>query len=390
MNKIFFIEPQFGKISGAQKVTLNVFKTLIHAGLSTTAVMPRANHSQIQAEYEKSGNDFLFYNMPKALGTGGFDGFSRYKKIFLFLCSLFSLAGFYAKMTFYVFRYKYTHIYTYDPRGLLLALPIAIISRRKLIWHLHGKFNYGNKIFNIVSKLCDAIIVPSNAIAADLKVKEKIYVVYNGFDFSNYTHATEKNKKDSLELIYVGLFTPQKGLHILLSSLGHLSTNINVNLTVVGDILDDNWIWYKDYINYLVSILPMNIHVIFEGWQQDVNKYIVDKDYFIFSSQLSGDILFNGKKYSFCGSEALPTVIIECLATGVPVIANRVPGVDEIIEPDNGYVAELHTVEQMTAMLGKLYYNEITFKLPINYERIRNKFSLQKMEKSIIDIVNIV
>lgn len=390
MNKIFFIEPQFGKVSGAQKVTLNVFKSFIRAGLSTTVVIPRAEKSQIQKEYEKLSDDFSFYNIPGVLGTGGFDGYNKYKKTLLIFYSLFALAGFYIKMALLVCRGKYTHIYTYDPRGLILALPIAIITRRKIIWHLHGKFNYGSSLFNVISFFCDAIIMPSKAIAADLKNKEKIRVIYNGFDFSDYEYSKKicRRDDDPLKLIYVGLFTPQKGLHVLLSSLRDVPSYMKINLTIVGDILDDNWLWYNDYINFLVAGLPENIIIDFAGWQQNVNHYLRGNDYFLFTSQLKGDIHFNEKKYSFCGSEALPTVIIECLATGVPVIANRVPGVDEIIDASNGYITDLHTAGQICTVLEKLYHKEIDFSRPINYAYIREKFSLQKMEKSIIDVVN--
>ncbi|HAJ6910564.1 glycosyltransferase family 4 protein [Escherichia coli] len=265
-------------------------------------------------------------------------------------------------------------------------MPVAVLSKKKIIWHLHGKFLYGDFFFKIINFFCYRVLVPSHAIKEALPNSKKINVLYNGFEFREMGNVPYKNS-NVLKILFVGVFTPQKGVHLLLEALSlYKNKNKKIELTLVGDILDDDWKWYADLLNEKIKLLPENISICTPGWVKDVSLYLKLGDYLIFPSQHSCELLINNVSRKFYGSEALPTVLIEAQAMNLPVIANDVPGVREIVQVNGGFVVNMNSVDDILFIIERIA-KEPRNMFTVKSEETRRKFSLDAMRKQLYCLI---
>lgn len=387
MKKILFIEPHNGKISGAQKVTLNIAKIFHNRKDYVTVLYPGDESGALIKGYKPFCNKIDYYELPTGLGSGGFDGLSIIKKLSVIISSLIKLSFFYFKQAYRCRRENYDYIYTYDPRGVFIALPIAVFSNKKLIWHIHGKFLYKTFVFRFLSFFCYKIFTPSNSIKEQLPSSPKIHVVYNGFEFGKTIIKSPLIKKDvdNIKILFVGVLTPQKGIHLLLDSMVLYKGHREIELTIIGDILDSRWEWFSELLRAKIRLLPENVRVISLGWVSEPLQFYSNHDFLIFPSQHSCSILKDNVLEQFWGTEALPTVLIEAQAMGLPVIANDVPGVREIVQKNGGVICNMNTPEDILASI--LYALKNSQELKVNPDVTRNKFSFNLMNDRINNLL---
>ena len=147
-----------------------------------------------------------------------------------------------------------------------------------------------------------------------------IEVVYIGFDFENLARDPEKREQlrgefgfgaDDIVLGYVATYVQGKGHLQLLDAFHKIAADIpNARILLVGSpagMLGD--------IRSAASEFPPG-SVVLEGWRDDVAACLSSMDIFIQPSL----------------SEAFSRVIIEAMGAGLPVIATRVGGAEEVIE----------------------------------------------------------
>jgi glycosyltransferase involved in cell wall biosynthesis len=123
------------------------------------------------------------------------------------------------------------------------------------------------------------------------------------------------NNEQKINLLFVGSLSQKyKGLHILLEALVEVKkVTKNWSLKVVGDGC------YLQYYEALSKELDIVDKVIFCGNQSNrktMFEYYCSADIFVLPSL----------------TEGLPRVVIEAMATGLPVIASAVGGVPELVE----------------------------------------------------------
>lgn len=141
---------------------------------------------------------------------------------------------------------------------------------------------------------------------------------YSSIEMSDYFYSEIKSpkKKDEIKrLLFIGsLSQTYKGLHVLLDALGELTSNdLKWKLDVIGDGSFRN-----DY-EQQVERLDLKSKVQFHGYISDrkaIYEFFRSSDLFVLPSL----------------TEGLPRVVIEAMATGLPVVASRVGGVPELIE----------------------------------------------------------
>ncbi|MCD9546751.1 glycosyltransferase [Photobacterium carnosum] len=328
--KILVIEAS-SLLAGSQKVTLKILDSLSQRGFEIYAIL-KSDNELFDGYYKKFNTSRFVFNkiINKYFGTGDFS-LSRLKvssKIILLFSILFSNI----QVICLAKKNNISTIYCYDPKGIVLCGLFAKLFNIKVIWHLHGKLTFGERVNKFLLRLAYKVIVPSESISNNLAhLRNDLNVVYNGFDFSlkNKSKSFQSDKK--YKLIYIGTIVPNKGLHLIINKLIRSTIKEEIELNVlglpVGDIGDN----YKKYLLDCINNLPSNISVNFKGWVNNPTEYILNSNALLFSSVDECEIEFNGKRNIYKASEGLPTVLIESISLGVPVLAANTTGVAEIV-----------------------------------------------------------
>lgn len=168
-------------------------------------------------------------------------------------------------------------------------------------------------------KRASNIIVPSEGIKRDLiehfgASKFKIKVIYNGIDIDSVRDSAKETiqlKKDCPWILTSCRLSPQKDFPTLLKAFRKVRDQMKVKLIVLGEgpIREQISIWSKE--------LKIGDDLLLLGFQKNPFKYIARADVFVLSSFFEG----------------FGNVIVEAMATGVPVISTDCPsGPGEIIE----------------------------------------------------------
>jgi glycosyltransferase involved in cell wall biosynthesis len=169
--------------------------------------------------------------------------------------------------------------------------------------------------------------------------KSKVKVIYNGIAFSQFDVEAKLARRPSelLRLIFVGLLTPAKGLHILLETLTLLpqAMKSRLELSVVGQSLEPN---YKEKLHALARASGVEVHFI--GKQLNARQWIFDHDILIHCS---------------LGTDSFPTVVLEGMHEGCAVIGAKHTGAKEMIEDGvTGLLVDVKEPQQLYNALFRL------------------------------------
>jgi glycosyltransferase involved in cell wall biosynthesis len=141
-----------------------------------------------------------------------------------------------------------------------------------------------------------------------------ILEIPNGVDTTRFSPGAASLRNDVPQLLFVGRLARQKGVDVLLDALA-LVRDHPWQLVVAGDGPE------RAPLAEQVSRLGLADRVHFRGWVQreDLPDLYRSADVFVFPSH----------------DEGMPNVVLEAMASALPIIATRVPGNDELVR-DNG------------------------------------------------------
>lgn len=386
MKKTLVVEPFSLHFSGAQKVTRNVAGII---GKENCHILFRKNAENIERNYDGFSKSYFPFDHKLSLifGKGNFDSLPLVSKFILLLKFIIVIICTNIHIVSLCKINKIKTIYCYDPRGLALCFMFSKLFGIRLVWHLHGELHFSKFTQKILSLFVSRTIVPSNYIKDSINNDFEAKVIYNGFYFTQDCNLDRFYNKKKYNLIFVGAITPQKGVHLLLESMQFfINEDIDVTLSIVGDSVGSSE--YKSWLMENVTTgLPKNVSVEFMGWRDDVPNLLAKSDVLCFSSLSSGKVLIGDRYVAFRGSEALPTVPIEAISVGTPVLATDVAGISEIVTDGLGLILNQPvTAEDFFNALIKMHSQD-----PIDKEKIelhRSKFSLKKMESEVLGIFN--
>lgn len=212
------------------------------------------------------------------------------------------------------------------------------LSKKPHVWHIHesigrrnGEFQnffFSNKfVFKIINNLSVFIITTSDAVKKQFPsgCLDKVFTVYPGFNTGSY--AIKDKDNDEIKKKYgigvglkvislVGAISERKGQRetILAMSLV-LKKNLNCVLIISGKCSESQ----KRYGETLSSIIQqhgLQKAVIFTGFKEDISEIYTMTDILIVPSE----------------TEPFGRVVVEAMLFGLPVIANKVGGIPEIIK----------------------------------------------------------
>jgi len=249
--------------------------------------------------------------------------------------------------------------------------------------HWHGFQNFKNhKISNLSYRLiklgfkCAYSISPvSNNLKQSMinsGFKADYKVIPNVVDTSLFH--MKKKTMDSFTFLHVSTLDDEiKNVSGIIEAFSNLELT-NVNLKVIGDGPNE---WIVDKVNEFnlsdkVEIIGTLSHKEIASAMQDANVFVL-----------------------FSNIENLPLVLLESMATGLPIITTKVGGISEIFDDNKGVMVEPKDIKELEEAMNYIYmsyskYDSATISKYANdnfsYEKIGNEFD--KLYKKAINTVN--
>ena len=178
-----------------------------------------------------------------------------------------------------------------------------------------------NFLHRVLSPIRRAVLKNSIAIVANSDGLRKmaeiadpfpVRVIPNGVDTEFFipAHSRPARNESVLRILFVGRFQQQKNLPFLFRQVAQLPTT-TFELHLVGDGPD------RKHLEGLARKLGIASAIKWHGWMSPGTLRHVYQ---------SADCLVNASQY-----EGMPNIVLEAMARGLPVIASRVPGNDELV-----------------------------------------------------------
>lgn len=225
-----------------------------------------------------------------------------------------------------------------------------------LIAHGYGTLYRKIKNLNTLSDWMQDAAIFGNKFLLSLNINK----IYNPISIcdkkvdSNYVEELRRKYGDFF--LMVGRFTKQKDQITVIKAMKVLSDKyeINNNLIFVGDGEE------RVKAEKIVSDLGMKENVVFMGSRNDVQNFYSAAKLFIHSSP----------------AEGLPTVLLEAMSFGLPIVStNSLPGVQEILHQNEyGLVCEIGKEENMAESIYRLIIDEQLYKHYVKqgYKRVKD------------------
>ncbi|MBB3696338.1 glycosyltransferase [Flammeovirga yaeyamensis] len=178
--------------------------------------------------------------------------------------------------------------------------------------------------------------------------KTKTNIIPNGIDLDLYYKIKSKNSNNILKIGMLSRIVPIKDHKTLIKSICKIS-NKNIILSIAGEGES------TEYLKKLVADLEMN-NVIFEGLinSEQIPAYLKSLDIYVHATL----------------GETMSTSIMQAQASGLPIIATNVNGVNNvIIDNINGLLVEKYNIDSYVEKINLL----------INNENLRKKFANESL-----------
>ena len=174
-------------------------------------------------------------------------------------------------------------------------------------------------------------------LAQETDANVNINVIPDGLDLARFEPAQREAHPETVRILTIGRLIPRKGFQFLIRALPHIlaKTETNFEIEIVGDGP------YRDELLQLAESLGVASHIHFAGsvpYAELPEKYRC-ADIFILPSL----------------AEGMPLVVLEAMGTGLPIVASRVQGIDELVAAGvNGEVFDPGDVDGLARCIVKL------------------------------------
>ncbi|MCC3145668.1 glycosyltransferase [Halanaerobium sp. Z-7514] len=388
MNKICFFDSRYKSAYGAQKSMMTLIKNLpteIKTILLTTETGDLTNFSEnnnIETQILKASDRINTFG-------GKILDFNIIKKLQLII----DILMYNFKLLFWLRKNKIDVLYTNCDKSFILSFiaakiyRIPVVSYKRII-SSDDKSRISRFMSYIVARFSNKILCISKGVRKSIdnkllnKFGYKYEVLYTGYDFEqiisdnsiNYLYNNYDLNEDNLIIGLIGSITPRKGHHIAIEAFNKINAEFkNSKLLFVGSVPDG----YKSYYNKLKNRaieLSIENKIIWTGYVNNIADHYKLFDCTILPSS----------------AEGLPRVVVESLANDVPVVANDVGGVPEIITNGKfGYIMENNNKKELFKGIKFLIDNESDIDAKNERsEYVVNKFSIENYVNGFIEIIN--
>lgn len=175
---------------------------------------------------------------------------------------------------------------------------------------------------------------------------DKIIIHHLGIEINKIEFRKRLLTEDRpIRFLMASSFVDKKGIDIVLKALSVIKTNFDFTLDIIGDGV------LRDQILSLIDDLKLGENITFHGYKpyDFLISLSYECDVFL---QASRTIKENDK-------EGTPMVIVDMMATGMPVISTKHSDIPEIIDDGiNGYLAEENDVDSFKNKILELIANK--------------------------------
>ena len=242
--------------------------------------------------------------------------------------------------------------------GILGRLAARLAGVAHIIHSPHGHIFYGyysawvSRIFILLEKWVahwtDKIlnlteIGRRDHIRAKIAPPQKFVVSYCGVDLEPFRSISQQKRPNHrLRICWIGRLVPIKNVQLLLKAAAILEQrDVHLCYQIIGDGEQ------RSETEQMAHSLQLT-DISFLGYRQDIPKLLSQADIFVLTSL----------------NEGFGRVIVEAMASGLPIVATRVGGVPELIRNGyNGYLVESEKAAELADVLEKLEKHPRTRKL---------------------------
>jgi glycosyltransferase involved in cell wall biosynthesis len=198
------------------------------------------------------------------------------------------------------------------------------------------------------------------------RIKANFQVVHNVVDTSLFFPSEIQNHiKNNIKIIFVGSLIPIKGLDFLFPALASMNIKQKWHLDLVGE--SQNIEKYQ----LLCEELKLSENVTFHGYlpKQKIAQMMRQSDIFVLPSLY----------------ESMPCVMIEAMASGLPIVSTIVGGIPEIVDSETGILCQAGDVFSLRNALINIIDNLEKYN-NIEISRKAYRFSPEEIGKQLHDL----
>ncbi|MGB5823286.1 MAG: FkbM family methyltransferase [Proteocatella sp.] len=256
---------------------------------------------------------------------------------------------------------------------------LQVAKQRKIICRLHSYEAFTNYPEQVMWNNVDKLIFVAEhlkrfAIEKYSVNEENTEVIPNGVNLTDWTF---KKRKPGFKIAYVGYINYKKGPMLLLHTFKALyDQDSRCNLYMAGQFQDNRDVLY---FKQMIKEFGIERNVHFEGWQNNVDNWLDDKDYILCTSVL----------------ESQNMSVMQAMAKGIKPLIHNFVGAKNIYQEK--YI--WNTIDEAVEMIVSEEYKSCEYRSFIeeNYslkkeiqstkEIIDSLASVKKIESKYLDIV---
>ncbi len=239
--------------------------------------------------------------------------------------------------------------------SLKICRPLGIYGVSDTVIKSFSEYRLKNSIVKIPNSLGKEFFNMENNHFKELELKKKLCI-----------------KPQSKIVLYVGRIDIFKGVKELFDSVFPILCD-DIYLVLIGGI-DENAIIITENFKNQLKNAGKDKYVTFLGQTLDVRKYMCLSDVLVLPSY----------------SEASPVVLIEALASGLPIVASRIDGILELLDGTDSIFVDVGDSIQLRHAILMALNIEPEIKLEIIKKGILrvNTYTIEKRVENIISLIN--
>ena len=289
-----------------------------------------------------TGADVKYYNINSLMEKACISPNNIIRK----LIRRFTIGYVYIKSFFYIIYNKTDIIHVNDAISLQTWGAAGKKLGRKVIWQVRRETPGYNDNINIRYAsflLSDAFAIKKRF--NNIKNTPQFHAIHNVVDSKIfYPSKTDKISNLPIRIGFIGNLVPRKRPDWIIDvCIRLLENNKNIELYVIGADYSDNNYYTKKFTD-IISKNNLSEKIKLLGYQKNIPELIRNFDIFTLTS--------------IKGGEAFPCVIIEAMASGLPIVSTDVAGVKEAVKNGvNGFLSDPDVFDDFYYNVHKLTEN---------------------------------